>query len=142
MSNPILPPSEAGPLPARPPGILIAEDEELVRVVLATVFRQHGFAVWPAADGLEAIQIYHQEAASIDLVLLDVRMPGLDGPQTLTALQQVAPNLRCCFMTGAPGLYDVPTLLHLGAREVFAKPFPSLDELVVRVWRLLSSDTV
>jgi CheY-like chemotaxis protein len=136
-SEPNPTPDDAVGPPPRPPGILIADDEELVRVVLETTFRQHGFAVWLAADGLEATQVYRQHADGIDLVLLDVRMPGLDGPQTLTALLRITPGLRCCFMTGAPGLYNVEVLLARGAADVLSKPFVSLSALVARLRQFL-----
>src|SRR3954470_11871134 len=79
----------AGTLPAqgRRRGVLVVDDEECVRDVLDAMLRQQGFAVWLAADGWEALEVYRLHLAAIDLVLLDVRMPGLDGPATLTALR-------------------------------------------------------
>jgi DNA-binding NtrC family response regulator len=50
-------------------------------------------------------------------------MPGMDGPQTLTALQKLCPTVRCCFMTGNLRGYTEETLLLLGAIRVFRKPF-------------------
>jgi CheY-like chemotaxis protein len=52
------------------------------------------FAVWLAADGWKALQIYEQQQSKIALVLLDVRMPGWDGPRTLAALQRLDPAVR------------------------------------------------
>ena len=57
------------------------------------------------------------------MVLLEVRMPGMDGPHTLTALQKLCPTVRCCFMTGNPTPYTEEALLQMGAVRVFRKPF-------------------
>src|SRR5262245_47163997 len=84
----------------RPPGILVVDDEVHVLAVLAVALRQAGFCVWTAADGTAALETYPQYRGAIDLVLLDVRMPGLDGPQTLAALRRQDPGLRCCFLSG------------------------------------------
>jgi CheY-like chemotaxis protein len=116
------PDDEVGPVP-RPPGILVGEDEALVRSMLEVGLRQHGFAVWLAANGLEAIEVYHRHRDAIDLVLLDVRMPGLDGPKTWGLLERLNPSLRCCFMTGDLGRYTEAELLQLRAAHVFRKPF-------------------
>jgi two-component system OmpR family response regulator len=109
--------------PARAHGVLVADDEADVRDVLHATLRREGFAVWLAAHGHEALSVFRQQRESIDLVLLDVHMPGLDGPQTLVALQEVTPQIRCCFMTGYLDGYTVQGLRHLGARAVFMKPF-------------------
>ena len=91
--------------------------------MLGVGMRSHGFAVWLACDGPEAVDLYRAHRDGIDVVLLDVQMPGLDGPETLAALRELNPRVRCCFMTGDLGLYADRTLLDLGAATVFMKPF-------------------
>lgn len=117
------------------PGILITDDEPLVRRLLQLVLEQQGFTVWLAANGREAVELYRQHRQKIAVVLLDVRMPELDGPQALAALREFAPNLVCCFMTGHAGAYTESELLGLGAIRVFAKPF-ALEELCRFLWQL------
>jgi CheY-like chemotaxis protein len=114
---------EASVAGQRKPGVLIVDDDDAVRALLDVGLRQHGFVVWLAADGLEALRIYQGKGPEIDLVLLDVRMPAMDGPQTLAALSQLNPQIRSCFMTGQAGSYSQDELLKLGAAHVFAKPF-------------------
>jgi CheY-like chemotaxis protein len=104
-------------------GVLVVDDEAGVRGVLKVWMRQQGFVVWVAANGQEALDLYWRHHHSIDVVLMDVRMPGLDGPQTLAALQQLNPQLRCCFMSGDLGCYTLETLQDLGAAAVLRKPF-------------------
>jgi CheY-like chemotaxis protein len=81
--------------------------------------RQHGFqAVWLATDGAEALDIYRRHRRAIDVVLVDVRMPRLDG-----CLRKMNPEVRCCFMTGEIGGYTEAELLAQGAVRVIRKPF-------------------
>ena len=125
---------EAG-APARPLGVLVIDDDEAVRAVLQIALGAHGFAVWLAGDGREGAVVYRKHAAVIDLLLLDVRMPGWDGPRTLAAIRALAPHVRCCFMSGDTGAYTEQALLELGAAAVFHKPF-RLGELIphIRLW--------
>jgi CheY-like chemotaxis protein len=123
----------------RPGGVLVVDDDEGVRTVLNLLLGKQGYVVWLTGSGVEAVQVYRRHRQAIDLVLLDVRMPGLDGPHTLTALQQLNPQLRFCFMTGDPGRYTEKDLLARGAERIFCKPF-CLNELV-RTLEQLMPDT-
>lgn len=125
---------EAG-VPTRPPGILVVDDDEVVRAVLDIALGAHGFSVRLASDGREGVAVYREHAATIDLVLLDVRMPGWDGPRTLAVLRARAPRVRCCFMSGDTGEYTEQDLLALGAAAVFRKPF-RFGELIPHVRHL------
>jgi CheY-like chemotaxis protein len=118
-------------------GILVVDDEACVRGVLDLGLRHHGFAVWLAADGREALDLYRRHRAAIDVVLLDVRLPGPDGPQTLAALRELDPRVRCCFMSGDLGSYTEEDLRERGAAGVLPKPF-RLDG-VARVLRELAT---
>src|SRR5262249_59047688 len=75
------------------PGILVVDDDETVRDVVNAWMRQDGFAVWLVASGREALDLYRRHREDIDVVLLDVQMPGLDGPQTLAAHRDLNPQL-------------------------------------------------
>lgn len=112
-----------GPAGPRKPGVLAVDDDASVRAVVVAGLRHEGFEVWLAADGREALEIYQRHRATIDVVLLDVRMPSLDGPQTLAALRKLNPGVCCCFMSGDPGSYSPDDLLRLGAAQLFRKPF-------------------
>jgi CheY-like chemotaxis protein len=117
------------------PVVLVVDDNESVRSVLNVALQRQGFDVWLASTGEEALDIFrHQQG--IDLVLMDVRMPGLDGPETLEALRLLNPDIPCCFMTGDSGCYRHEELRRRGAACVFAKPF-SLAEISQCLWSLL-----
>jgi CheY-like chemotaxis protein len=120
------------------PGILIADDEPAIRQLLQMSLEAQGFQVWVAASGAEAVQIYQRHRAEIAVVLLDVIMPGQDGPRTLEALEQFDPEVRCLFMSGNLGAYTEQDLLQRGARGVVSKPFV-LESLTARLRQLAAA---
>ena len=118
------------------PQILMVEDDSEVLKMLGVALRHYGFAVHLAGGGKQAVEIYEQRCGAIDVVLLDVQMPDMDGPETLAALQQLDPTVRCCFMSGNVGKYAGVDLLAMGAAHVFDKPFFSLTDLACTLWQV------
>jgi CheY-like chemotaxis protein len=111
------------------PGVLIVDDQAAVRTVLEAAFRSDGFRVWSAGSGEEALEVYRRHVPEIALVLVDVRMPGADGPQTVASLRRLDPEVVFCFMSGDLGTYSEEDLRKLGAAEVFFKPFSPAEVL-------------
>jgi CheY-like chemotaxis protein len=118
------------------PGVLVVDDDHLVRIMVQLGLEYHGLNVWLASDGHEAIEVYRHYQDSIDVVLLDVRMPGLDGPQTLDILRELNSQVLVCFMSGEMGDYEPEQLRQRGAAHVITKPF-YLSELATTL-RLLA----
>ena len=112
------------------PAVLVVDDEEAVRKVLEIALRLSGLEVRLAASGEEAVELCRRDGG-VGVALLDVQLPGLDGPQTLAALRGLDPDLVCCFMSGDTGRYSAAGLLAMGAAHFFAKPFVLAE--VVRV---------
>jgi CheY-like chemotaxis protein len=102
--------------------VLVVDDEELVGTMLDMMLKRFGCNVRIARNGAEAID-WLRDNADIALVLLDVRMPGLDGPQTLNIMRSFKPQVPCCFMTGDIGQYSENDLLGRGALSILKKPF-------------------
>ena len=119
-------------------GVLVVDDEGCVRSLLSLWLRSHGFAVWLAASGQEALDLYRQHRDAIHVVLLDVRMPGMDGPQTLAALRKLNPQVRSCFMSGCLGQYTEEGLRKLEAAAILHKPFHPAEAAQV-LWQLAST---
>ena len=118
-----------------PPGVLIVDDENGVRQVVAAWLTHQGFPVWLAADGREAVEAYRRHQSAIRIALLDVLMPDRDGPGVLADLRAICPDLRACFMTGNSGRYTQDELVGFGALAVFPKPL-HLGEMVEELLRL------
>jgi anti-sigma B factor antagonist len=110
-----------------PTGFLVVDDDAAVLSVLGARLRIEGFKVWSAGHGRQAIELCQRHLGEIALVLLDVLMPGMDGPHTLTALQETSPAVRCAFMADNPIPYTEEALLEMGAVRVFRKPFAFRD---------------
>jgi CheY-like chemotaxis protein len=108
---------------AEMPGVLVVDDEHLLRNMVQRGLERDGFNVWTASSGSEAIRLYRKHRDRIAVVLRDVRMPRLDGPQTLKALRKLNPAVRACFMSGDTGAYDAEELRQCGAACIVAKPF-------------------
>lgn len=130
----------AGPPPAQgPPCVLVVEDEDALRAVLARELRKRGFDVYSTSSGAEAVEMYCRSSFRIDVVLMDVHMPGMSGPDALDAIRAADPLVRCCFMTAddRPGRHAM--LLARGAAAVFGKPFASVQEVCERLGHLAGS---
>lgn len=80
--------------------ILLVDDEELVRNVAARMLRSLGYEVVMAEDGVRALEVYQAERERIDLVILDMLMPQLDGRQTLQALRGLPSDVPVLFCSG------------------------------------------
>ncbi len=104
--------------------VLCVEDDPDIRLILEfSLTAVGGFEVCMCADGQSALA--QATAFAPDLVLLDVMMPGLNGPETLAALRQL-PSLKqvpMVFLTAKAMPDEVEALLHYGAAGVIVKPF-------------------
>jgi CheY-like chemotaxis protein len=120
-------------------GVLVVDDDSLLLNLLHTVLKRAGFSVWVAPSGAAAIELYRRHQSAIGVVLLDVRMPELDGPQTLAELSRLNPRVLCCFMSGYTGQYTREDLLALGAVHLLQKPF-RMEDAIALLTRLLQGD--
>ncbi len=108
--------------------ILLVEDNDDIRII-ATIALEHGgrFDVVAAASGEEALLLAEQHR--VDLVLLDVMMPGMDGTETFAALRELdaTRDTPIVFLTAKAQPTEVQRLLELGAKDVLTKPFDPLE---------------
>jgi CheY-like chemotaxis protein len=121
---------------AHRPTVLVVEDEPAIRRMLDLVLRNYGFVVLQAAGGGEAIELFERRRGEVDVVLLDVQMPQIDGPQTLAALRALDARVRAVFMTGCAGHYTHEELQRRGGLHVVPKPFTSMSELARLLWQV------
>ncbi len=116
--------------------ILIVEDEEMVRQLAITILKDHGYRVLAAQNGEEALEIGQHYKGPIDLLLTDVVMPSINGPELGRSLKQKHPRLKIIFMSGYT---DNTIQYHLQSTEgalFIQKPFSS-QKLLQTIRKLL-----
>ncbi|HEX4515020.1 MAG TPA: response regulator, partial [Polyangiaceae bacterium] len=113
--------------------VLVVDDERPVRDSVAAALRGLGYRVLSAEDGEKAVELV-RERPDIDVVLLDMVMPHMDGRATYLALRDMRPELRVVLTTGFALNEEAQRILDLGVREFIAKPFSveSLSQVLAR----------
>jgi two-component system cell cycle sensor histidine kinase/response regulator CckA len=107
--------------------ILLADDDDSVRWLTSQILKKLGFAVIGAASGWEALQAFKERSEEIEVVLSDVVMPGLFGPQLVRKLQEIRPEVKFVLMSGNP-LVSIETDIPLEQGINFLqKPFSTED---------------
>ena len=112
---------------AQPARILTIDDEALVREILTAYLEDSGFEVIQAGDGQTGIDLIRREQP--DLVLCDLRMPGMDGLQVLATVTRDFPELPILVVSGMGGLSDAIQALKLGAWDYVTKPIEDMAVL-------------
>jgi DNA-binding NtrC family response regulator len=101
--------------------ILVIDDDESIRKVLATVLEENGYAVDTAPTGTEGIDKTHTEY--YNLALLDIRLPDMEGTAVLARLKDTTPKMRKIIITGFPSVQNAVEALNKGAHAYIMKPF-------------------
>lgn len=116
--------------------ILVIDDETGVRDFVRDLLETFGYRVLTAADGHTGIEKYRQHKEDIDLVILDMIMPGLNGAQTFEALSQINSDIRVLIATGHSDTRELRKLLNSGALGLLKKPY-MVDEFLATLRTLL-----
>ena len=103
--------------------ILIAEDEEGIRSLVARALAQDGHAVVTANDGAEALDVLAREQGAFELLLTDIRMPIMDGIALALAAARDHPHVAILLMTGYADQRERASGLDALIHDVIAKPF-------------------
>ena len=83
--------------------VLVVDDEEFFRDVTRRLLEDFGYAVYTAADGVEAVKIFEQHGAEIAVAVVDLNMPVMDGNTTIKALRAINPRVRIITVSGSDG---------------------------------------
>ena len=117
--------------------ILLVEDSDVVRELIARILVEYGFTVLPASCGEDALSISRRNDVSFDLLLTDIVMPEISGIELADRIEEDRPGVPILFMTG----YSEETIdgkrVSGGNREWIAKPFTP-EEIVAKARRILS----
>jgi two-component system, response regulator, stage 0 sporulation protein F len=106
--------------------ILIVDDQFGIRILLNEVFQKEGYQTYQAANGVQALDIVKKHDP--DLVLLDMKIPGMDGIEILKRMKVIDKDIRVIIMTAYGELDMIQEAKDLGAITHFAKPF-DIDDI-------------
>ncbi|WP_017756630.1 response regulator [Calidifontibacillus oryziterrae] len=118
--------------------ILIVDDQYGIRILLNEVFLKEGYEMFQASNGIQALSIIEKDRP--DLVLLDMKIPGMDGIEILKRLKEIDNTIEVFIMTAYGELDMIQKANDLGARTHFSKPF-DIDELRAAVKEIVPIET-
>ncbi|MGB5718810.1 MAG: response regulator [Gammaproteobacteria bacterium] len=119
------------------PRVLVVDDEPFIVTGLRTFLEDEGMHVDSAGSGEEAVDIVRNDSG-IDVCIMDIRLPGMNGDTTIRALYEICPDLRFIIHTGSAD-YSIPDDLRaigINERQLFAKPLLDMMPLAETVTAL------
>jgi two-component system cell cycle sensor histidine kinase/response regulator CckA len=102
--------------------ILVVDDEPTIRLLFSRILTKSNYNVLTAENGYKAVDIYKEEPNNIDLVILDMAMPGISGEQTFNLLKEIDDNVKAYILSGYNLKGDIDRILEAGALGYFQKP--------------------
>lgn len=118
--------------------ILLVEDDSDVRNTAGEILRISGYRIIEAKDGEDAVEKYREHRDLIDLLLLDVVMPGKNGKEAYEEIREIAPSIRALFMSGYTGDVVLDRGIESARADYISKPL-SADELLKKVREVLDA---
>lgn len=115
--------------------ILVVDDEDALRTVLSAELNSEGYEVGTAADGMEALD--ELQKGAYDLVLLDIRMPNMNGFEVLKVIKERHAGTKVIMLTGFADLKNAIESKKLGAEDFVSKPYDLVD-LLTTIDRVMS----
>ena len=121
------------------PRILLAEDDEIMRISVYDKLKQFGWQIDEVKNGLEGVKLL--EKHDYNLVISDIRMPGMDGMKLLSKVKEASPETDVIIMTAYGSIDDALDCMRRGASDYILKPF-DMDDLIIRCNRLFDMQNV
>ncbi len=115
---------------ATSPKVLVVDDEERFRLTLAKLLTVIGLGVTTLGSGQEALEALQREP--YDIIVLDVRMPGMNGIETLAEIKKINPMVEVIILTGHASVDAAVDIMKLGGYDYLLKPC-SVDELMEKI---------
>ena len=116
--------------------ILVVDDENTTIDVVREMLCRFGYTILTAEDGERAVEIYRSKEHLIDLVILDLNMPRMDGHACLRELRKLNPDVKVIISSGYSSMVDAHNLLDSGAAAFMNKPY-RLQEILHRLREIL-----
>jgi nitrogen-specific signal transduction histidine kinase/CheY-like chemotaxis protein len=121
--------------------VLLIDDEEMILDIGSKMLEKLGYKVMTAAGGKLGVKIYEQNCGKIDLVILDMIMPGFSGAVTFESLRRIDPSVRVLLSSGYSIEGQAKEIMQDGCRGFIQKPF-SMTELSRKIRRTLHKKSV
>ncbi len=115
--------------------ILVVDDERIVRVTIADDLKDAGFQVREFASAESAFQHLVEIDSNVDIIITDLKMPGIDGLEFLRKIKQINPEIYVLLMTAHGSIQTAVKAMQLGAYDYLVKPF-NIDELLLIINRV------
>ncbi|MUG97491.1 response regulator [Scytonema sp. UIC 10036] len=119
--------------------ILVVDDDDSICEMTKTLLEKNAYKVLVARDGMEAIALYTQHTREINVVLIDMMMPSMDGPTTIRILRKINPTIKIVGFSGLGSNHEMLKFLKDNVTTVLPKPF-SLDELLSNLQLVLNAN--
>lgn len=115
--------------------ILVVDDERIVRVTIADDLKDAGYNVREFSSAASALQHLRDTDPDVDIIITDLKMPGMDGLEFLKKIKQINPEIYVLLMTAHASIQTAVEAMKLGAYDYLAKPF-NVDELLLVINRI------
>lgn len=119
--------------------ILVAEDERIIRNLTDVTLRKAGYDVLLAEDGQQAVEIFKENSEKVNLLMLDVMMPNMNGWEAYQAINKMAPQVPVIFCSGYSDDILKEEYLHEFPAEIVQKPY-RLNVLLERISQVIQSE--
>ncbi len=116
--------------------ILLVDDEEMIRVMASQILAGLGYKVKTCQDGQEAVEYYRENHQQIDLVILDMIMPQLNGREAFAEMKKINPDIKALLSSGFSADGEAQEILKEGVKDFVQKPF-RIAELMSKVRKAL-----
>jgi PAS domain S-box-containing protein len=119
----------------KPTSVLVIDDDDSVRSSLSSYLEDAGYLPFTASDGQQGIIVFEKE--NIDLILVDLRMPEMDGYDVIKHIHKESPQTPLIVVSGASGIQDAIDTMKIGAWDYLVKPIREMSTLVHAIEKAL-----
>jgi CheY-like chemotaxis protein len=121
--------------------VLLVDDVDMILEVGEEILETLGYDVLVAGSGKEAIEIYKNHRVKVDLIILDIVMPGMDGAETYARLQEINPHIKVLLSSGYSVDGQATEMLERGCSGFIQKPF-NIEKLSRKVREILDTQNL
>jgi CheY-like chemotaxis protein len=116
--------------------VLVVEDFDAVRHLICTMLARHGFTALEASNGVQGLAMFNRVNGQVDLAIVDMVMPGMNGLDLAAELERQHPRLKILYISACVGSIAMESMLRCSPENVLLKPFTE-HHLIDRVSRIL-----